>query len=181
MTRRELLRSMGYIGGFLLTGSISYASVFRIGGLSEGARYLNLYSINTGESLKVAYWIDGEYIEGSIREINWLLRDYRSGEIAQIDIKLLDLLYLIAKISEGKRIEVISGYRSPATNAYLRRIKRGVAKDSYHTHGKAVDIRLEGMSLSQLRDLALSLRAGGVGYYPRSGFVHLDTGPFRYW
>ncbi len=181
MTRRELLRSMGYMGCLLLTGSLSYASVSGIKGILEGARYLNLYSINTGESLRVAYWIDGEYIESSLREINWLLRDYRSGEVAQIDIRLLDLLYLITRLPGKERVEIISGYRSPSTNAYLHRVKRGVAKDSYHTRGRAVDIRLEGMSLSQLRDLAVSLRAGGVGYYPRSGFVHLDTGPFRCW
>jgi len=181
MTRRELLRSMGYIGCMLLTGSFSYALVSGIRGLSEGARSLNLYSVNTGESLKVAYWVDGEYIDSSLKEINWLLRDYRSGEVAPVDLKLLDLLFLITRLSNRERIEVISGYRSPSTNAYLHRTKRGVAKDSYHTRGRAVDIRLEGMSLSSLRDLAINLRAGGVGYYPRSGFVHLDTGPFRCW
>ncbi|WPM31931.1 YcbK family protein [Hydrogenobacter sp. T-2] len=181
MTRRELLKSMGYIGCLLMTGSLSYASVFEIKGISEGARYLDLYSLNTGESLRSAYWIDGEYIESSLREINWLLRDYRSGEVAQIDVGLLDLLYLITKLSERERVEVISGYRSPSTNAYLSRVRKGVARDSYHTRGKAIDIRLQGMNLSRLRDLAISLRAGGVGYYPRSGFVHLDTGPFRYW
>ncbi|MEJ7553590.1 MAG: YcbK family protein [Aquificaceae bacterium] len=181
MTRRELLKSMGYMGCMLLTGSISYASLPSMVGITEGARFLNLYSVNTGESLKVVYWVDGEYINSSIKEINWLLRDYRSGEVADIDLKLIDLLFLITRLSERERIEVISGYRSPATNAYLRRTKKGVAKDSYHTHGKAIDIRIDGMSLSGLRDLAISLRAGGVGYYPRSGFVHLDTGPFRCW
>ncbi|MCS7196672.1 MAG: DUF882 domain-containing protein [Aquificaceae bacterium] len=181
MTRRELLKSLGYVGFVLMGSSFSYAHLLSSGGIREGARMLNLYALNTGESLRMVYWMDGVYIEGALREINHLLRDHRSGEVTHIDLKLLDLLYLITRLSERERIVVISGYRSPETNAYLHRKKRGVAKESYHSLGKAVDVRIEGMSLQSLRDIALSLRAGGVGYYPRSGFVHLDTGAFRYW
>lgn len=178
MTRRQLFRSLGYLGLLLFSASPSFANFFN---LFEGARTLNLYSINTGESLKLVYWVDGIYINSSLEEINHLLRDYRSGEVAPIDIRLLDVLYMITKLSERERIVVVSGYRSPSTNLYLHMKKRGVAKDSYHTLGKAVDIRVEGLSLQSLKDIALSLKAGGVGYYPRSGFVHLDTGAFRYW
>lgn len=180
MTRRDFFKSLGYMGVLLFTGGISY-SLADTHGLLSGARTLYLYSINTGESLRTVYWIDGVYIGSALEEVYWLLRDYRSGDVAPIDLRLLDLLYVITKLSGKERIDVISGYRSPATNEYLRRTKKGVAKDSYHTHGKAIDIRIEGMSLEALRDLAISLRAGGVGYYPRSGFVHLDTGPVRYW
>ncbi len=146
MTRRELLKCLGYMGFSLLASPTSYA-----------------------------------YIESSLKDINYFLRDYRSGEITNMDVNLLDLLHLITKLSGKEEIIVISGYRSPTTNYYLHKTKKGVAKDSYHTLGRAIDIRIEGMSLEALRDLALTLRAGGVGYYPRSGFVHLDTGPFRYW
>lgn len=176
MTRRELLKSMGYLGCFLLTGSLSYA-------LSpmEKIRYLNLYSLNTGERMKTVYWMDGVYIRSTLADINYLLRDYRSGQVASMDLKLLDILYLITRLTGREEIVVISGYRSLSTNHYLHKTKRGVAKDSYHTLGRAVDIRIEGVSLEALRELAIDLRAGGVGYYPRSGFLHLDTGPFRYW
>ncbi|MEN3029102.1 MAG: DUF882 domain-containing protein [Aquificaceae bacterium] len=181
MTRRELLKSLGYAGFMLMGCSLSYAHLLSSDGIREGARKLNLYSLNTGESIRTVYWMDGVYIEGALREINHLLRDHRSGEVTSMDLKLLDLLYLITRLSEKERIVVISGYRSPGTNAYLHKKKRGVARESYHTLGKAVDIRIEGMSLQALRELALNLRAGGVGYYPKSGFVHLDTGAFRHW
>ncbi|MFN3598210.1 MAG: DUF882 domain-containing protein [Aquificaceae bacterium] len=176
MTRRELLKCLGYMGFSLLASPTSYAFLLR-----ENIRYLNMYSLNTGERLKTLYWMDGNYIESSLKDINHFLRDYRSGEITNMDVNLLDLLYLITKLSGKEEIIVISGYRSPTINYYLHKTKKGVAKDSYHTLGRAIDIRIEGMSLGALRDLALALRAGGVGYYPKSGFVHLDTGPFRYW
>ncbi|MCS7171298.1 MAG: DUF882 domain-containing protein [Aquificaceae bacterium] len=181
MTRREMIKSMGCIGLILMSAPLSYASLTGFVNFKTEARYLNLYSLNTGESLKTVYWMDGTYMDSALTEINHLLRDYRSGQVASIDVGLLDLLYVITRLSEKDRIVVISGYRSPETNAHLHRKRRGVAKESYHTLGKAVDIRIEGMSLKTLRDLALSLKAGGVGYYPRSGFVHLDTGAFRYW
>lgn len=176
MTRREFLKSLGCMGLVLTGGSLSFGLDMKV-----GARVLNLYALNTGESLRTVYWMDGMYLESALREINYLLRDHRSGEVFPIDTELLDLLYVITQLSEKDRIVVISGYRSPATNEYLYRRKRGVARESYHTLGKAVDIRIEGMPLQTLRDIAISLRAGGVGYYPRSGFVHLDTGNFRYW
>lgn len=181
MTRRELLKSLGYAGLLLIENPLSYASLLTSEDLRGGARYLNLYALNTGESLRTVYWMEGEYLKSSLREIDYLLRDHRNGQVHPIDVKLLDLLYVITKLSGRDRIVVISGYRSPETNERLHRRGRGVARESYHTKGMAVDIKVEGMSLHTLRDIALSLRAGGVGYYPRSGFVHLDTGEFRYW
>ncbi|MCS7307721.1 MAG: YcbK family protein [Aquificaceae bacterium] len=181
MTRRDLIKSLGFIGFTLMGSSLSFGSLLNSISFREGARSLNLYALNTGESIKTVYWIDGVYIQGALKEIDYLLRDHRSGQVTQIDTNLLDLLYLITSLSEKERIVVISGYRAPSTNEYLRKRKRGIARESYHTLGKAVDIRIEGMPLTALRDLAIGLRAGGVGYYPKSGFVHLDTGTFRYW
>ncbi|MFN3471059.1 MAG: DUF882 domain-containing protein, partial [Aquificaceae bacterium] len=126
------MRHVAYLGGLAFV-PFSYAFMSERINTREGARWLNLYSLNTGERLRVAYWVDGSYIDSSLKEINYLLRDYRSGEIAPIDIKLLDLLYLITRLSEKEEIIVICGYRSPYTNAYLHRKKGGVAKNSYHT------------------------------------------------
>ncbi|MCS7262914.1 MAG: DUF882 domain-containing protein [Aquificaceae bacterium] len=181
MTRRGLLKSLGCLGLVLAGSSLSYGSLFVSEGLMEGARSLNLYALNTGESLRVVYWMEGTYLDSSLREIYHLLRDHRNGQVHPIDVRLLDLLYMITKLSGHNRIVVISGYRSTRSNEYLYRKGRGVARESYHTKGMAVDIRVEGLPLQTLRDLALSLRAGGVGYYPSSGFVHLDTGEFRHW
>ncbi|RMH81023.1 MAG: DUF882 domain-containing protein [Acidobacteria bacterium] len=178
MTRRSFIRTFGLL---TLLGKASLLRGSELFGLSKGARILKLYSVNTGESLKIAYWVDGEYLHSSLREINYLLRDYRSGDVHPIDLRLLDMLYLITRLAEKDNIYVISGYRSTETNYYLHKTKGGVAKNSYHTLGRAIDIRIADMEIKSLRDLAISLRFGGVGYYPKSGFVHLDTGPFRYW
>lgn len=180
MNRREFLKLSGILGGFALSGSASFSKLLELG-KELNIRYLNMYSINTGEHLKVVYYMDGQYLQDSLESINHFLRDYRSGEVYPIDTRLLDHLYLITRLAERDFVEVICGYRSPAINEYLRKTKKGVAKDSYHTVGKAIDIRIKGIELKDLRNIALSLRFGGVGYYPRSNFVHIDIGPFRYW
>jgi len=117
-----------------------------------------------------------------LRDINTVLRDHRSGDVYPIDTDLLDLLFALqATVGSRKAYEVISGYRSPATNASLRNTSSGVAKRSYHMQGKAIDIRLPGCDLEQLHTAALSIKAGGVGYYPGSDFIHVDVGPLRSW
>jgi len=117
-----------------------------------------------------------------MREIEHLMRDYRTGTVHAIDRRLIDIVYHLNRMLGSHRpVEVISGYRSPQTNAFLRATTDGVAQNSYHMRGQAIDLRLPGHSLSQLRRAALSLRAGGVGYYPASNFVHVDTGPVRHW
>jgi uncharacterized protein YcbK (DUF882 family) len=145
-------------------------------------RSLALYNLHTGETLKTAYWIKGEYLPDALSEINHILRDFRTEEILPIDTGLLDLLHDLHN-STGSRemLHVISGYRSPATNARLRESSHGVAGHSLHMVGKAADIRLPGYSLSSLRQEAVDLRGGGVGYYPDSDFVHVDVGRVRYW
>ena len=149
---------------------------------ADTPRNLAFYNIHTDERLEVCYYCQGAYCPDALTSINHILRDFRSGELKSIDTDLLDLLYQV-KYQTGTRepFQVISGYRSPATNEMLRRHTNGVAKRSYHTKGKAIDIRLAGYATRKLRDLCVRLHTGGVGYYAHSNFVHLDIGPFRTW
>ena len=176
LNRREFLR-WSLAGAAALTTTASWAR-----SVAPAERRLNFYNTHTGEQLTASYWADGQYQNGELASIDWLLRDHRSGEVQVIDRRLFDILYTLQQRA-GVRgpFEVISGYRSPATNQRLRREGNGVAKDSLHTHGQAIDIRLAGVALADLRRAALGLRAGGVGYYPASNFIHLDTGRVRAW
>ena len=145
-------------------------------------RVLSFSHLHTGERLSVAYSDAGGYLPDALAAINWLLRDFRSGEIGTMDPRLLDLLHGLAQRSGTRRpFEIISGYRSSATNEALRLRSHGVAAGSLHMKGQAIDIRLADVPLAALRDLALSMREGGVGYYPGSDFVHVDTGRVRAW
>jgi len=145
-------------------------------------RTLELYNIHTGEQLRAAYWIGDGYDSGVLTEINYLLRDYRTGEIKAIEPSLLDLLHSINRVlGSSKPFHVVSGYRSPATNAFLAERSRGVAKHSLHMEGKAIDIYLTDRPLKELHRVALALGKGGVGYYPESHFVHVDVGRVRSW
>ena len=145
-------------------------------------RELRLSNAHTGEHLDIVYAEQNRYLPDALKEIDWLLRDFRSGEIHPIEPALLDLLCEVQHRTGNRRAwEVISGFRSPATNEMLRRQGRGVAVHSLHMEGRAIDVRLPGTDTSRLRDIGLSLRAGGVGYYPKSDFVHLDTGRVRAW
>ncbi len=143
---------------------------------------LKLYNAHTGEHLKATYWAEDHYVQSELERINYFLRDFRTGDVQQMDVKLLDLLYAIQLIRDtNKPFKVLSGYRSPKTNAMLRKKSEGVAKNSFHIKARAIDINLPGTELRDLKKLATFLRRGGVGYYPRSGFMHIDTGPIRYW
>ena len=143
---------------------------------------LALYNMHTGERIRTVYWLQDGYVDESLVEINHILRDHRTQETSVIDPRLLDLLYAIQKKLRTKRpFQIISAYRSPQTNALLRQQSKKVAKKSLHMYGKAVDIRVEGHSAKSLRRAALSLRAGGVGYYPHANFIHVDTGQVRSW
>lgn len=147
-----------------------------------GSRTLAFHNLHTGEKLKLEYWADGTYIPDALRSINHLLRDYRNGEEHVIEPKLLDLLSMIhGKLETQSPFEVISGYRSPATNAMLHAESSGVAAKSLHMQGMAIDIRLTDRALPDLHRTALEMRAGGVGYYPSSDFVHVDVGRVRTW
>lgn len=145
-------------------------------------RSLAFYNIHTDEHLRICYFEQGRYLPSALSDINYILRDFRTDTIKAIDPHLLDLLHTINdRIGSRETFHVISGYRTPATNALLRRESTGVAQHSLHVKAKAIDIRLPGYSTRRLRNLCVSLRAGGVGYYPRSDFVHVDTGRFRTW
>jgi uncharacterized protein YcbK (DUF882 family) len=146
------------------------------------ARSLSFDNLHTGEKIRAEYWADGAYIPDALKAIASVLRDFRTGEIHSIDPNLLDVLVVLrAELETESALEIISGYRSPKTNAMLHAKSRGVASSSLHMDGMAIDIRISGRQLAQVRDAAISLKAGGVGYYPKDGFVHLDTGFVRRW
>jgi len=148
-------------------------------------RVLSFFNTHTGERLKTSYCCGGEYQPEALTQINHILRDFRANEIKPIDPRLLDLLHeLGGTLETDQPFHIISGYRSPHTNAMLRErggAQTGVASHSLHMDGKAIDIRLPGVKLDNLRAAARSLKLGGVGYYPTSNFVHVDTGRVRYW
>ena len=149
---------------------------------SRKDRSLAFYNTHTGERLKTTYWSDGDYVDESLHEINHILRDARNDQICEIDRRLLDLLHVLRSAVETREpFHVISGYRSPQSNAFLRSRSSGVAENSLHLVGKAIDIRVPGRRLADIRNAAITLKAGGVGYYPRSDFVHVDIGRVRFW
>lgn len=145
-------------------------------------RTLAFYNTHTGERLQATYWEQGQYIGEALSQIDQVLRDHLANEAREIEPKLLDLLFAIRNQMQSREpFHVISGYRSNSTNAYLRAHSSGVADNSLHTVGKAIDIRLPGRDLRALRKVALDLKAGGVGFYPKSDFIHVDVGSVRYW
>ena len=147
------------------------------------ARSLTLDHTHTGERIALVYAVGERYVPEALRTLNHFLRDHYAGDVGLIDPQLFDLLYRVQQtLGAGPSFQVISGYRCPSTNASLRNTRGGgVAKHSLHMEGKAIDIRLPGVALGDLRDASLSLRAGGVGYYPDQQFVHIDTGRVRNW
>jgi uncharacterized protein YcbK (DUF882 family) len=145
-------------------------------------RILSFYNLHTGETLKTCYHSNGRLIQRAVDRISHIMRDHRTGEIKPVDINLLDLLHrLVVAIDTPSPISIISGYRSPRTNAALRKVTPGVSSKSLHMEGRAIDIRIPGCQTANLRQLAISLNGGGVGYYPESNFIHLDTGPVKAW
>jgi len=150
--------------------------------LSAGERRLGFNNLHTGEQFDLPYWIEGDYVPESLAAINHLLRDHRTDQVAAIDTGLLDLLHRVnSALGASQPFQVISGYRSPASNQVLADNSSGVAKHSLHMEGKAIDIRIPGIQLADLRQAGLLLQGGGVGYYPDSNFVHLDVGRVRTW
>jgi len=145
-------------------------------------RTLVLVNFNTKETMTVTYWADGAYHRDALDKLNLFLRDQRTNEQTEMDPLLFDVLWHTQRaVGYDGPIEVLSAYRSPQTNAWLASVSRGVARDSQHMNGNAIDVRFPGVPVFKYRQAARSLGMGGVGFYPRSGFVHLDTGPVRYW
>lgn len=152
-----------------------------IGNTGE-ARTLRFYHTHTNETLKVTYYQRGDYVPESLEELRIFLSDWRNGHQHPIDPGVMDILWEIQQVAgNDNAFEVISAYRSPETNAWLRQNSNGVAKKSQHLLGKAIDVRLRGTETEKLRDIALELKLGGVGYYEKSDFVHVDTGRIRRW
>jgi uncharacterized protein YcbK (DUF882 family) len=171
-----------FIQTLLGTGAVLATPVLQASLHRASDRSLAFTNLHTGETLRSTYWAEGGYLEDELKGVNQVLRDHRSGEIYAMDPKLLDLLYVLQQsVGVSGAFHIISGYRSPKTNQKLRTKSSGVAKRSLHMQGKAMDIRLPGCELKHLRDAALSLQAGGVGYYARSDFIHIDTGRVRRW
>jgi len=144
---------------------------------------LSLFHLHTNERINIVYRIGDSYLPDAVNQLDHFLRDHRTGDVIPLDPKLFDLLSdLTAAVGHpGTEIDIVCGYRTPWSNEFLRRTTRGVAEHSQHVLGEAIDIRIPGVPTARLRDAALSLHRGGVGYYPQSGFVHVDLGPVRRW
>jgi uncharacterized protein YcbK (DUF882 family) len=179
ISRRRFL----YLGLMTAASSvIPLQALAAVKDLTVHERRLSFLNTHTGESLDSIYWCNGEYLPDELEKINNILRDHRTGDIRTMDTELLDLLCDIrGKLNCDEPLHIISGYRSPKTNALLRKKSKGVARKSMHVLGKAIDIRIPGYDLNVLRRAAYKLRRGGVGLYPRANFVHVDVGRVRYW
>lgn len=179
VTRRGLL---GVFAATAVAAAPTYSNAF---GFLRGAgdiRRIRMYSGRTGESIDTIYWLEGEYINEALREINYFMRDWRNGEATRMDSRTVDIMaaaHNLLDVSEPYML--LSGYRTQQTNAMLRSRSRGVARNSLHMKGQAADLRLSSRSVSQMARAASACAAGGVGRYSRSNFVHMDCGPIRTW
>jgi len=179
LVRRKILK-MGLAGAAGVVATMANV-------LPAAARETIGYSIAiknaaTGEVFNGVYRVGGYYVPRAFRQINHIMRDHRTGDLHPIDPRLVDILAKMQKrCACSEPLTVLSGYRCPATNAMLRRISKNVAQNSYHMKGQAADIRVPGSTTAQVHEVAVSMKAGGVGYYPHHEFVHVDTGDVRYW
>ena len=181
MNRRQFLSQAG-----LLTMALSSPSVLAAKSSlvlpQDPVRTLKLKNLHTGQSTVATYWENGEYLVDGLADIFYLMRDHRSNKVAAMDLELLNNVFRIQQtLQTNKEIYLISGYRSPETNAQLRRVSEGVARHSFHMQGRALDFRIPGINNAYLHKASLVQNDGGVGYYPKSGFIHLDTGRKRHW
>ena len=175
----------GLIGAFAATALIAAPTYSNAFGFLRGAgdiRRIRMYSGRTGESLDTIYWIEGEYSPEALKEINYFMRDWRSDEVMKMDARTVDIAAAAHRLMDvNEPYMLLSGYRTPKTNAMLRESSRGVARNSLHMKGQAADLRLKSRSVGQMYKAATACAAGGVGKYSRSNFVHMDCGPIRHW
>lgn len=186
ITRRRFLGAGGSVLAGVTLGPVLATRSARAADLSASpTRAVSLEHLHTGERLAVVYAEGGEYLPDALAEVDHLLRDFRTGEVQPIDPRLLDILWTLGRCDDRaarcRTFRVISGFRSVETNEMLRATTSGVASTSWHLVGRAVDVRCSERSTRELRDAGIALGAGGVGYYPSSDFVHLDTGRVRCW
>lgn len=178
MPRRAFLKS----SLLLAAPTLSIPALAKTAQAAPGERTLRLYNTHTGEKLSTVFWAEGQFIPDAMKDINKVLRDHRNNKVAEMDPELMLLLTAVnEKMGNNKELHIISGYRSPESNAKLHSVSGGVAKRSLHMEAKAIDIRIPGKDLKMLQRAALSIQGGGVGYYPDSQFVHMDTGRIRSW
>ncbi len=190
MNRRNFLQAAGgaafnaaLLGGIGANALVpAHATTPAVPRAPPNARQLAFLNTHTGDTFSDAYWLNGDYVPDAMAAINHVMRDHRSGETHAMDPRLLDQLHTLkGLVSASAPFQIISGYRSPATNAALHANSNGVATRSLHMDGRAIDIRVRGVQLSNLRDAALGMAVGGVGYYEASDFIHVDTGRVRRW
>ena len=198
MSRREFLKKSSIIAaGTAIMPSETFASwgdefawdkelepLFESSSIftQDDVKSLNFYNTHTGKKTDLVYYENGQYIDEALDEINIIMGDFRENKYISINRKLIDTIYDVKKLTNSKKpINILSAYRTRKTNNYLRRNMRGVAKDSFHIKGMAIDINIQNVSLRNIKNAAMTLRKGGIGYYPRSNFVHLDVGKFRTW
>lgn len=179
LSRRGLLR---IFAATAITAAPTYANAFGFLRKAGDIRRLRMYNGRAGESLDTIYWIEGEYIPEALQEITWFMRDWRTDEVKGIDTRTVDIMAASHNILDTQEpYMLLSGYRSPATNAMLRRRSRAVARNSLHIKGQAADLRLRSRSVEQMARAATACNAGGVGRYSGSNFVHMDCGDIRTW
>lgn len=179
-SRRIFLKGFACVAATAMMGTPGMAQAAK--GSFYSSRKLALHNLHTEEKLALTYFDRGRYVSSAVHDLSYLLRDHRSGDSHAMDPELFDLLDdLQASLGGNKTFQVISGYRSPATNHMLNKTSSGVAKKSYHMQGKAIDIRVVGVDSRKVQKAAIELARGGVGYYRRSDFVHIDTGNIRHW
>ena len=175
----------GLLGAFAATAVMAAPTYSNAAGFLRGGgdiRRLKMYSGRTGESIDTIYWIEGDYISEAMTEVNRFFRDWRNGQTHQIDTRTIDIVAATQNLLDNDQpYTLISGYRSPQTNAMLRANSSGVARNSLHLQGKASDLRMQGRSVNQMARAAASCNAGGVGSYSGSNFVHIDCGAVRSW
>ena len=173
------------LGGVLLPSlnNIASAATYKNGVISSGgSRRLSFRNTHTGESFSGVYRVGNKYLPDAFKQINMVLRDFRTDQVYPMDPRVIDIMHAVhSRTGKNTPFDIISGYRSPKTNNMLRANSSGVAKKSLHMEGRAIDLRMEGFSSARIRDIASSLESGGVGYYSRSNFVHMDSGDIRTW
>ncbi len=179
LTRRALL------GAFAATAVAAAPTYSNAAGFLRGGgdiRRIRMYSGRTGERIDMIYWVDGKYIKDAVKEVNHFMRDWRTDQVKSMDLRTVDIMAASHNLMDADEpYMLLSGYRSPQTNAMLRSKSRRVARNSLHMQGQAADLRLASRSVSQMAKAAMSCRAGGVGQYYRSNFVHMDCGVVRSW
>ena len=183
--KSTVISRRGLLGAFAATALVAAPTYSNAAGFLRGAgdiRRFKMYSLRTGESLDVIYWIEGDYIKDALTEVNWFMRYWRRDKARAIDTRTIDIIAATQQLLDSSTpFLMLSGYRTPETNALLRKRSRGVAKKSLHMKGQAADLRMQGKSVRQVAQAAASCSAGGVGRYSSSNFVHIDCGEKRLW